>query len=1712
MADINATLALDVKAATKAIEAIGAKLDAVLRATSKPQTVRLETSAATRQVEALEKQVAELQTKISNVEAPAPTKVTLGGAAGFVAVNAAVDQLSQSLTSLQAPFLAYEAGMKEVQAITGVSDEVLAKLGDSAQELALKFGGSATTQLDAFKGVLSRFGPDIAKAPEALASMSDAINTLAKAGGIDAAQSMDVLTNSALQFGVDLSNPTAAADELQKMMQTLAASAQVGAAEIPQVGEAVVVAGAAARGARISFEETNGAIQTIAAAAGKYGAEAGTGLRNVIGLLQKNSSRAKALTKTLGLPFDELGEILTTKGLGAALERLNGALDRTGSAAERNAAVMQIFGVENAAVASSLLTNTSMLKTFTAGVTDTNSGTQQAAINMGSVAASIDRVKASVEVGLIGAFSALGSGFNTFTGAAAQVAPTLTTLLNFPKLIPDEAKNFLVKSGGQVVDFAKRLVVTLIPSLASTSAMAGTTGFSFSAMWAAATAPVALVIAAIAAVGAAFVLLYKYVEPFRDAVDSAFAFVMDAVNAVLPLYELLGETFLEIGGYLFDSIIAPFQILYSLLGDLAGALFGVSDGAADTQAVLDAIRVAVDALSFAILSVKALFGALRAGVTEVVAVFQEIVTAVVDLDFGKAQDVMKNAGDRIGNAFMDGAKETVNADLLERAIEGAAETITATAKITIEADKAESLNTLVPQLNELQNQLKPLQLKVDAGTATADELKRFDSLIAASAKASAAIADIAPSAATGISTVTNSAGEIVQVYDIASDKALKFAADAKASVSDEVQAQAEKYSGQVGAIAKQYEEQRGAIEQAYKKADEYQRAGNGAGAREQIAKARELTTQYKATGEALDKAFKDGAAASLLTEAGIKRVAQAKGISVDKARELVGLIQKQNEETKTQQALLDKIAGTFAAIKGEANEAFNAQKGLLKDAALELALAQKEGDQSRIKAAREAYNLQLKRAREAFNEQGAYETIDKQIEELFKTSEKKEKKGKSAGDALLASLKQFQDAEARITAKQKLSAEELAAQQGRAKLDRAETLEIAKRETAEAEAIVNKAKELFAITTDNDGNVLKVEAKGINDDDRSKVIAQFEQLQIELRKKRLDEIRLQIEGGESWADQIEKILDGVKSNIDNRLKLDVFVTDPKAAERFTSETLSTIDKVIADANARLTDTRLDAKELDETRKALKAATELRAKYLKDVAKMEREAQDVLRRAEIDGIEDAARRAFEARLFELDKARRKELENEQLTQRERTAIADKFAKQRADAESEYIEKTNLIARGAAGIFERLSASASRDPQKDKEAADALRAIDKEISDLRASYAKGGIAAAGFNEELAVMMEKRAELARQVEGGGNFFETIFGAVTDTAKAELLAQIDGFISDANARIDTATKRYTEANERVADIEAERERVRGELVKAQATGDLQAATDAQAELDQLTAAQGAKQAEAASAVTAAWVGAGELMAGSLAEALVNGEASLQGFVGIALDALDSMLPIIVAQIFGLYSASPNPANVATFGATGAIAAAAVTAIFKGLVAAARAALRLNKGAIDLPLNGNPRGVDTIPAWLDEGESVITRKGTRKRGRYISNADVLRAANKGLAIDQFVIDRLVSGGQLATALRLHELGISLASDVRNTRDVVRQDKEAKQEAQSMAKMQKTMDEMRSLLEQQNEELRELRAQQRAARNDGARVRIEADKDRLFRAQSEAMNETTRGF
>ncbi len=367
-----------------------------------------------------------------------------GRMANFGLASAGLQTMASSLSEVSGKFTEYEADLAAVGAITGQTGKELEKIGSDARQLAKDFGGSASDNLKSFQGILSKFGVDQFKAaPEALATIARNINTLSAASGDSAAQSMDVIANSMLQMGINTNDAGLAAKTSSEYINILAGSAQVGSAEIPQVGAAILQAGVAAKSVNMNFLETNTALQVLGKG-GKYGSEAGVALRNVLNLMIKASQPAEAAMAKLGTSSSELGQLLTdpSKGLNAAMKKLQEGMAKLPNDAERAATWAQIFGAENSAAAGILRDNTTTYDEYRAAIkksADEGSAYSQAQTRMDTSATFAARAQAYFNDVLISGGSAIGKYGTAAISTFNSIVPTLTGIAGLKQLIPPTA-------------------------------------------------------------------------------------------------------------------------------------------------------------------------------------------------------------------------------------------------------------------------------------------------------------------------------------------------------------------------------------------------------------------------------------------------------------------------------------------------------------------------------------------------------------------------------------------------------------------------------------------------------------------------------------------------------------------------------------------------------------------------------------------------------------------------------------------------------------------------------------------------------------------------------------------------------------------------------------------------------------------------------------------------------------------------------------------------------------------------------------------------------------------------------------------------------------------------------------------------------------------------------------------------------------------------
>ena len=182
----------------------------------------------------------------------------------------------------------FEQSLSSVLAITKATELQMVRLREEAKRLG------ATTRFTAEQAAqgmvfLARSGLD---AEEALAAIEPTLR-LAQAGAIDLARAAEISTNIMVAFGLSVS-------DLPRVIDVMAATATSANTDIAQLGEAMKFVGPVARALGVDVETSSAAIAVLSNA-GLQASLAGTGLRQVLLKLVRQTGPASKTLASLGL-------------------------------------------------------------------------------------------------------------------------------------------------------------------------------------------------------------------------------------------------------------------------------------------------------------------------------------------------------------------------------------------------------------------------------------------------------------------------------------------------------------------------------------------------------------------------------------------------------------------------------------------------------------------------------------------------------------------------------------------------------------------------------------------------------------------------------------------------------------------------------------------------------------------------------------------------------------------------------------------------------------------------------------------------------------------------------------------------------------------------------------------------------------------------------------------------------------------------------------------------------------------------------------------------------------------------------------------------------------------------------------------------------------------------------------------------------------------
>ena len=246
-----------------------------------------------------------------------------------------------------------QKSQQDLQALLGVSDEVVQDYTNSAVEMSNGTKQSAADILDAFTLIGSQ-APQLLDDKKGLEEVTRAAQTLAKASGMDLVDAASAITTAMNQMGVE-------AKDAGTIIDGLSTGAQKGSADIEYQKTAMEKSGAAAKMAGLSYKDLIASIETIAPSFSSADV-AGSSLKStLIALETQTESKYKPSVVGINQALANLSEANLT-----AEEKVN------------------IFGAANLTCATALLENQQGLADMQTALQQTGSASEMADAKSGS--------------------------------------------------------------------------------------------------------------------------------------------------------------------------------------------------------------------------------------------------------------------------------------------------------------------------------------------------------------------------------------------------------------------------------------------------------------------------------------------------------------------------------------------------------------------------------------------------------------------------------------------------------------------------------------------------------------------------------------------------------------------------------------------------------------------------------------------------------------------------------------------------------------------------------------------------------------------------------------------------------------------------------------------------------------------------------------------------------------------------------------------------------------------------------------------------------------------------------------------------------------------------------------------------------------------------------------------------------------------------------
>lgn len=356
----------------------------------------------TAEARALLTQITALDTKLKQIDATVGQhqrnvgnyQQALGRLSGFLGQFGIAFGIGTVVQGATRSVIEFDQAIADLVSITGAGGQDLEFFKEQALTLGKEVEGGASAVIEAYK-LIGSAKPELLQNAEALNAVTESAITLSQASGMALPEAATALTDAMNQFG-------APAEDAARFIDALANGALFGSAEIPQVTEALLKFGAVANTANVSLEESTGLIEALAEK-GLKGAEAGTALRNVMLKLSAPDAlpkEAQQRLEALGISFADLQD--TSKPFSERLESLKPLLND-------NAALVKVFGTENAVAATNLIANTDRIADLTEKMYTQGTASKQAEDRTQTLSHALTELRGAWEEVILGFMNGSGA-------------------------------------------------------------------------------------------------------------------------------------------------------------------------------------------------------------------------------------------------------------------------------------------------------------------------------------------------------------------------------------------------------------------------------------------------------------------------------------------------------------------------------------------------------------------------------------------------------------------------------------------------------------------------------------------------------------------------------------------------------------------------------------------------------------------------------------------------------------------------------------------------------------------------------------------------------------------------------------------------------------------------------------------------------------------------------------------------------------------------------------------------------------------------------------------------------------------------------------------------------------------------------------------------------------------------------------------------------